>query len=188
MTAEQKNLLRSVNQFVLNEESANWRYRTSQYLEVHDGYLEILDNLKNSVSDDADILKIENVAAKLRKQRNVFITDWLEEGLKVAEETKNFSEQFKKFKEEFSSYESRMIVTFTIILSMLSFLFNTVNMNAVSPSDILHVAFGYVSAVSMFSGMVLFVLNHEQSFRSNWKPILLVLLAIIAGVLFMCLK
>ena len=187
MTQEQQENIRNINLFILQEKSEDWKYRTSQYLEVYDSYIAMIEDIRRNVTAPPDTEIIDKIHAQLRKQRNKFMSDWINEGLRIVEENEEFTRQFNTFKNEFSSFETKMITTFTIILSMLAFIFSTVGATDTSPANIADIACGYVFAISLFSSMVFILLNRESDIKSYFKSFFLIGVAFLSGVFFLIL-
>lgn len=88
------------------------------------------------------------------------------------------------FEKEKADFESKMIVVFSIVLSMLGFVFSTFSISFASISERVQFVAAYVFAISLFVAMIRFVLMPDI-LEDSWKHYIIpVLCAVLSIVVF----
>lgn len=136
------------------------------------------DNSLNSYFREAtDLIEL------ITKMKTDYLTYWMDVTI---QDVRDLETEKDSVWEQVKNFESKSITTFSIVLTMLSFILSTANgiANSFSAIDILEIAIIYGFSISLFCGIiVLFSASNSEKIKKGISFILIAILLILAFML-----
>lgn len=167
------------------KDPGKWKYTIGEYYKISDGLVADLILITLDVPSSLVLSKTKYYIEAIAEMKTKYLVYWID---KTIDDVKKSEKRENKMRDEFKNFETKSITTFSIVLTMLSFILSTANgiANSFSAIDILEIAIIYGFSISLFSGIiVLFSASNSEKIK---KGIAFILIAILLILVFMLIK